>query len=330
MPFTRRRWIGVCAAAALGVGAAPSGLAAALDPKIRRIVALGDSITHAGGYVEILDAALAAFFPDRNVEVLDIGLPSETVSGLSEPGHAGGAFPRPDLHERLERVLTQAKPDLVTACYGMNCGIYHPLAEERFARFRDGMERLRKACHAAGAKVLHITPPVFDPLPIRDRTLPAGRDEYRQPYEGYDEVLDRYSSWLLRQRTQGWDVADAHGPMAAFIAEKRRTQPDFTLARDGVHCDATGHWLIAKALLTHLEIPGAATAASAESLLEKAGGSALLKLTHERQALLKDAWLTATGHRRPGMPKGLPLPEAQARVDALAPRIQSLVKQARG
>jgi hypothetical protein len=31
--------------------------------------------------------------------------------------------------------------------------------------------------------------PVFDPAPINAKTLPAGLAEYRQPFEGYDEVL---------------------------------------------------------------------------------------------------------------------------------------------
>jgi len=43
---------------------------------------------------------LSALFTGAGFEILNLGLPSETVSGLSEPNHAGGAFPRPDLHER--------------------------------------------------------------------------------------------------------------------------------------------------------------------------------------------------------------------------------------
>ncbi len=122
------------------------------------------------------------------------------MSGLSEPGHAGGQFPRPDLHERLDRVLQATKPDLIVACYGMNDGIYYPFGEDRFAKFREGMRDLREKAADVGARVLHVTPPVFDPQPIKERTLPAGLDEYRQPYEGYDDVLDRYSAWLLDQR----------------------------------------------------------------------------------------------------------------------------------
>ena len=142
-----RTWFGLLPL--LLVLCADSATAAAAKPPldgVKRVVFLGDSITHAGQYVEFVEAWFRTRHPARAVEFLDIGLPSETVSGLSEDGHAGGKFPRPDLHERLERVLAKSKPDLVVACYGMNCGIYLPFAEERFAKYRDGMERLRKAC----------------------------------------------------------------------------------------------------------------------------------------------------------------------------------------
>src|SRR6185503_11551555 len=182
-------------------------------PGMKRVVFVGDSITYSGQYVETIQLYARRYFPERTIEFLNVGLPSETVSGLSEPGHAGGAFPRPDLHERLSRVLAQTKPDLLVACYGMNDGIYHPFAQERFERFRDGLMRLRQAAQMAGTKVLHLTPPTFDPVPLRGHTLPAGREEYRQPYEGYNDVLDRYSTWLLSQRSNGWDVVDCHGPM---------------------------------------------------------------------------------------------------------------------
>ena len=121
--------------------------------------------------------------------------------------------------------------------------------------------------------MLHVTPPVFDPVPIKAKTLPAGLAEYRQPYEGYDEVLDRYSDWLLAQRADGWDVVDVHGPMKRFLARQRRRDPGYRLADDGVHINATGHWLIAREILAALGRAGRASSTATTS--GEAGSAAL-------------------------------------------------------
>src|SRR3954447_8021843 len=116
----------------------------AVLPGVRRILFLGDSITYAGGYVDYVDLALLTHLPGRRIELLDLGIPSETTSGLSEPGHP---FPRPDVHERLDRTLNTLaaegwKPDLIVACYGMNDGVFMPLSDDRFAAYHDGIRRL--------------------------------------------------------------------------------------------------------------------------------------------------------------------------------------------
>ena len=72
-------------------------------PDVKRILFLGDSITHSGQYIEYVETVLIAD-TDKRYDILGMGLSSETVSGLSEKGHAGGKVPRPDLHERLDRV----------------------------------------------------------------------------------------------------------------------------------------------------------------------------------------------------------------------------------
>jgi lysophospholipase L1-like esterase/pimeloyl-ACP methyl ester carboxylesterase len=286
--------------------------AAPLPPDVRRVVFLGDSITYGGQYVEFVETWLVTRQPERQLEVLNVGLPSETVSGLSEEGHAGGKFPRPDLHERLERVLAQTKPDYVIACYGMNCGIYLPLDPERFKKFQDGMKWLHGRVTATGAKILHATPPTYDP-----RKGP------------YNEVLDRYSEWLLEQRKAGWDVVDLHEPMNRYLAEQRKKNPDFFLAKDAVHPNTTGHWLMAKQILLHLgakdlalaDDPGAMTAAHPN-------GAKLLALVQQRQRMMKDAWLTATGHQRPAMRTGLPLAVAQAKAAEIEKQIREMAKPA--
>src|SRR5882672_9568923 len=87
-----------------------------------RIVFLGDSITYGGQYVDDMSMLVRRLAADNEFEFLNLGLPSETVSGLSEPGHAHDSFPRPNLHDRLDRLLELTRPNLVIACYGMNDG----------------------------------------------------------------------------------------------------------------------------------------------------------------------------------------------------------------
>lgn len=305
----------------------PSGDAAQSLLAGRRVVFLGDSITYAGEWVEFLETWLRLQSPDAAFDFINLGLPSETVSGLSEPGHAGGAFPRPDLRERLDRVLARAKPDLIVACYGMNDGIYHPFNEERFMKFQDGVRRLREKAAAAGVKVIHLTPPPFDPVPLQGRTLPAGRDEYPSPYEGYNGVLDRYTAWLLAQRGQGWEVVDVHGPMNRFLAERRVNNTGFLLAGDGVHANIQGHWLIAREFLRHLGVPNAASAEDTfdQAVREDSRAMPVLALVKNRQRIRKDAWLTAVGHLRPGMARGQPLDEVEAGAARTAAAIAELL-----
>ena len=284
-----------------------------LLPGAKRVLMLGDSITHSGQYVDAIETYFAARFPNRPIEFLNLGLPSETVSGLSEDGHAGGKFPRPDLHERLARVLEKTKPDTVIACYGMNDGIYLPYAEERFAAFSNGLVRLRARVAATGAKLIHVTPPVFD--------------EVKGQGPGYGHTLDRYSEWILTQRAAGWEVVDLHGPMNRALVYQRKMNPTFFLAGDGVHPGDLGHWIMAKAILEHL---GAKDLADVDRTADMArlspNGLQILKLVRQKQSVLRDAWLTDTGHKRPGMAKGLPLAEAQAKAAELDTQIRALAQ----
>ena len=302
-----------------------SGLAAEeILPGAKRILFLGDSITYDGKYVAYVETELRLRQPDRPLDIVDCGLPSETVSGLSEDGHAGGKFPRPDLHERLDRVLARLKPDLVFACYGMNDGIYLPLSEERFQRFQDGIRRLRQKVEACGAKIVHLTPAVFDPEPIRAKVVPAGRAASGQMYEGYDDVLQRYAEWLLAQRAEGWQVIDLHGPMKEALTRERQRDPAFTFSGDGVHPNPAGHQVMAQAVLRGLGVSAESLAAGFSQYGDPASKRArMFSLVHRRQRILTDAWLTATGHQRPMAP-GLPLDKAHEKAAELTMQIQDL------
>ncbi len=282
-------------------------------PRPARLLILGDSITWAGGWVEFVSTWLHLRDPGNVPDILNLGLPSETVSGLSEPGHAGGQFPRPDLHERLGRILEAVRPDRVIACYGMNDGIYHPPDPGRTARFHAGMERLRDQVLAAGAGFLVLTPPVFDPGPIRDRLLPDGLDAYPQPYAGYDDVLAGYASWLNGRRADGWQVVDVHGPMHRWLGERRSREPGFHLAGDGIHPGEQGHWLIAREVLRELGAPADVVDddTPATLLARHPRTGEVRRLAARQLGIRRDAWLRHTRHLRPGLPEGLPLDVAE-------------------
>ena len=327
--LSRRSALGMISSAALTVSllrTLPLSAQVTRPEKARRILFLGDSITYAGTWVAWVETWFRRQYPEASTEFINLGLPSETVSGLSEPGHAGGSFPRPDLHERLGRALDQVKPDLVIANYGMNDGIYFPYSDERAHRHYDGLRRLHAAVVAAKADIIHLTPPTFDPLPLQGKTLPAGRDSYPSPFEGYDDVLHRYSQWLLAQRQNGWTVGDVHGPMATHLANRRKSDPAYVLAGDGVHPGPVGHWIMARELLRVWGAPNSIVdAESPDAFLDShPKGRQIADLVTRRQNLLRDAWLSSVGHQRPGMGKGKPLPEATAEAQKLLTEIRTL------
>ncbi len=283
-------------------------------PEAKRIVFLGDSITHAGQYIEYVETVLITN-TNKQYEFLDLGLSSETVSGLSENGHAGGKFPRPDLHERLDRVIAKTKPDLIIACYGMNCGIYLPLDNERFQKYKDGIQWLRDKAKAAGANIIHLTPPTFD----------SGADQKRTPY--YNDVLGAYSKWLLDQRAQGWQVIDIHDPMDAALAAKRKTDASFAYAKDGVHPTAEGHWVMAQEILRAW---GVTHDYKLEDFTTPTGRlNALHALVAKRLHVLSASYLSEAGHKRPGIKSGLPMEMAQAQAAELTAQIKIDLEKAK-
>ena len=286
----------------------------------RRIVFLGDSITNSGYYIADIEAQLRLQGMQTLPEMINLGLSSETCSGLSEPAHP---FPRPNVHERLQRALDKLKPDVVVACYGMNDGIYHPFDQQRFERYQQGLTQLVTDIHASGAKAVILTPPPFDPLPLRDRPgklvgIDAEQFAWFAVYEDYDKVIRRYSDWVQKNAFAADMVINIHQPIAAELAERRREDPGFHVAHDGVHMDETGHEMMARAILAAWGV------GSWEPPSE-----ALNRLLNQRQKVLHDAWLSDVGHLRPGVKPGLPVRDAQQKAKQLLKQIEANVKAAR-
>jgi lysophospholipase L1-like esterase len=267
----------------------------------KRVVVLGDSITQAGGYVVFATYYLEKLHPDKAFDVLGLALASETLSGLSEDGHAGGKFPRPCLTERLERVLTKAKPEVVFACYGINDGIYQPLDKDRFAAFQKGVTKLIDQCKEGGVKqVFLVTPPIYDHTPMKGET-------------DYDAVMAAYAKWLTELKVEGVTVIDLHTAMRKV--RDARTDP---FAKDKVHYGDDGHLLVARTLLTAVgvKVP--------DDTVATVKADPLFKLVEQKRSLRSAAWMKHIGYTREKTVEPQPLGTAEADVAKLQEQIDAL------
>jgi hypothetical protein len=178
-----------------------------------------------------------------------------------------------------------------------------------------GIEKLRAKVKAAGAEIIHLTPPVFDSLPIAKRVKPADTVKDGDMFEGYDGVLGRYAAWLVEQgKTNGWTVVDTHTAMAAAIADARKSNAAFTFAGDGVHANEAGHQVLAVALLKGL----------GQTYDPASISAAQRKLIRQRGRILCDSYLSTAGHLRPGMAKGIPVAEATAKAAEMDGAVRAL------
>ncbi len=261
----------------------------------RRVLWLGDSITQDGKYVSFVQYYLEKKYPTAKFDFISIGLASETVSGLSEHAHP---FPRPCVFERLQRALDATKPATVIACYGMNDGIYHPLNPERMQAFQTGIHRLSHAVQAAGAQLILLAPPPFDPLPVKGVVAADAPDfSYLHPFTNYDSVLTEYAAWegMLPVGTARL-VVDLHSPLAEYLAMQRALNPQFSFTRDGIHPAASGHLLMAQIILAAFGVT--TDTSDLDGNLKTVEADPLFQLVRSEREARSGGWLAYVGYTR--------------------------------
>ncbi|MEJ8307159.1 GDSL-type esterase/lipase family protein [Saccharibacillus sacchari] len=293
-------------------------------PQQKRILFMGDSITENGTYIRDLEAVFLKYIPESQLEWIDLGVSSETAAGTQEAAHP---FPRPCVHERLDRALAESKPDWVFLCYGMNDGVYRPLSANNFSAYRNGIGLAAQKIKNAGALPILMTPPPFDVFSINGRLLPDGMPDYsfEEPYERYDDVLERYADWLLQYgREQGVKTVDIRRPLLEWIVSKREADRKFRYG-DGVHPQREGHAVIAHTILRrvfHIEW---------EKMPEWLyADSEFLRRVTARRELLNAAWREHVGHTNPYKLEALPLDEAQQQAERLLPGILAAAEREGG
>lgn len=271
----------------------------------KKILFLGDSITHNGHYADLIETSL--LLHGQEGEILNLGLSSETVSGLSEEDHP---FPRPYLHTRLKKVLEAVKPDVVIACYGMNCGIYHPFSEERFQKYQEGILSIIVEAKEIGAETIILTPPPYasavKPRP-HNPSLPYG---FKNPTPEYNEVLQKYADWI---NTHEEIVSiDLRPTMEPHLAESYLREP--------VHPNPTGHSYMACAVLKSLGIEPDFTSAS---FIE------LLRVVKQQRTSYDLSLLNHLGHGNPNVLKSkrLEIQDAEEKNKEYQEKIEQVLRR---
>ena len=258
----------------------------------KHILILGDSITMDGTYVSFMEYYLESLYPDKKFDIISIGLGGETTCGLTEPGH----FKRPCIFSRLDSALSKIRPKLVFACYGMNDGLYNPQSPKRFQAYKDGILKLIKRIKAAGAKVIILTPTVFDPLHIQGKVLKDNEKGYTfsRPYYKYDNVLSDYSKWIMSLKIKDVQTIDLHSPMKNYLLKRHKADPKFFINKDGIHPTPFGHLFMTNIILDKIGIPLHIN--NLDNEFKRDTSNTLFKLINKQRQIRSKGWLEYIGY----------------------------------
>ena len=181
------------------------------------VVFYGDSITEQRLYTTFVETFVLTRYPQLHVRFVNAGW-----GGENAPGGNGGSA-----DVRLTRDVIPYKPTVMTVMLGMNDGGYVALNDERFDRYKAGMEHILDTMKAVFPE-LRVT--LIEPSPYDDVTVPPLFPG------GYNSVLARYGQFVkeLAGRNQ-MVVADLNGPVVAMLKKANVRDPAGAknLIRDG-------------------------------------------------------------------------------------------------
>jgi len=209
----------------------------------QKVLFIGDSITKQGQFIKVIETFLEKEKPNLSLQLVNAGLNSETVSGLSEPIHEP---PRPFLFDRLDALLKKENPDLVFFCYGINDGIYHPFSVANFQKYKSGVERFLNKMEDQNIPVILLTPPPFGIKKAAKENLEASTDEnysWKNPYHDYNlEVMQKFRDYILSiQHPSVKKIINIYQPL--------KDHQDIAYGNDPIHPTIKGHELLGNTIL---------------------------------------------------------------------------------
>jgi len=207
---------------------------------VQRIVALGDSITQAGGepggYVALIQARLTKLYPGQKIEVLNAGI----------SGHRST-----DMQARFQRDVLDKKPDMVTISVGVN-DVWHGFMDGHsrgdgprgvaLPLFEKKVGEMIEAAKAAEVQVV-----VFSTTVIQENLQSRENAKLADYNRALRALAKRYGALFIDLNTA------FHEAIAAYRRKTGRT--DNLLTTDGVHMNPAGNRLMAYTILRGLGVP---------------------------------------------------------------------------
>lgn len=182
------------------------------------VVFFGDSITEAGGYIDILRRRLAAERPGWGVSLVN-------------RGHSGYRVPM--IQPLLQKEVLDSDPDLVVIYIGINDVWQHEHgAGTSAADFEAGLRDMLTRCNQAGVEVVLCSPSIIG-------ELPRGSNRHDERLEAYSTISEKVAGEL------GATFCDLRGPFFAYLKEHKSDRSNAgVLTTDGVHMLPAGDALL--------------------------------------------------------------------------------------
>lgn len=182
------------------------------------VVFFGDSITQAGGYIDILRKRLAAERPGLDVRLVN-------------RGHSGYRVPM--IQPLLQKEVLDMDPALVVIYIGIN-DVWHKAHGNGTSPedFEAGLRDMVTRSHDAGVKVVLCSPSIIGEFPRGSNPLDADLDAYAAISKKVADEL-------------GATYCDLRGPFFAYLKEHKTDRSNASvLTNDGVHMLPAGDALL--------------------------------------------------------------------------------------
>lgn len=193
------------------------------------IVAIGDSITAGGGYLRMIDAALADHYPA-------LQLPKIINAGI-------GGQKAENLVGRFQQDVVNRKPAVVTLSIGIN-DVWHRLGAPHDGNvlnsYKANVSKMVDMAQTNGIAVILLTPTVIqeDPATEGNKRLTLYVDAMKA---------------IAQEKKCG--LADLHGMFLEALSHKPSDMRSNWLTGDGVHMKPLGDAVMAAGVLRALGVP---------------------------------------------------------------------------